>query len=305
MCVISIESCFSLITLNIIPKTHIVTYLKIQKHQVDPRLRVARAHCKARLRVQTMRSSDLAREMQLGHLLGASLLDAAACRRRQPMRQLVHVLLDRGKVLLAELLHGVAHDLVRFERAHALVDDAVGAAAATGCRRVVEQCHAGVVVVATRRNRQRTAHDHLAGGGRRRCRRRADRSECAVDGQCHHRFGRLLLLLVVVLLMVQVKWLAAGRLLELLLLQLMVIVGRLGMRIRGTVTRPDNAGGGVRNGRGRRRRMMHGYVMRVRRSERRVQRRNHMVCVPGRRMRRRRHLQLLLLHLLHQPNRTG
>lgn len=59
---------------------------------------------------------------------------------------LVHVRLDGGKVLLTELLHRIAHDLIWLEGAHALIHYAVG----------VEQ-RAACVVTATRR--------HIGGGG--------------------------------------------------------------------------------------------------------------------------------------------
>lgn len=59
---------------------------------------------------------------------------------------LVHVRFDRGKVLLAELLHGIAHDLIWLEGAHALIHYAVG----------IEQRAACVVTAPWR---------HIGGGG--------------------------------------------------------------------------------------------------------------------------------------------
>lgn len=59
---------------------------------------------------------------------------------------LVHVRLDRGKVLLAELLHRIAHDLIWLEGAHALIHYAVG----------IEQRAACVVATTWR---------HIGGGG--------------------------------------------------------------------------------------------------------------------------------------------
>lgn len=147
---------------------------------MDPRLRIACAHRKARLRVQTMRPADLAGEMQLHHLFGAALLDAAARRRWQPLRQLIHVVLDRDEMLFTKLLHGVAHNLVRLEGAHALVDDAVACRAASAGR-VIKQCDASVVVVAARGDGGRSGHDDFVGR----------QHKGGVDGQSH---DRLLLL---------------------------------------------------------------------------------------------------------------
>jgi len=53
-------------------------------------------------------------------------LDAATRWRRQVLRYLVHIGLDRIEVLLAELLDGISHDLVWLEGTHPLVHHTVG-----------------------------------------------------------------------------------------------------------------------------------------------------------------------------------
>jgi len=74
-------------------------------------------------------------------------LDAAPRRRRQVLRYLVHIGLDRIEVLLAELLDGIAHYLVWLEGAHPLVHHTVG----------VQQGPAGIIAA---------PRGHIGGGSR-------------------------------------------------------------------------------------------------------------------------------------------
>lgn len=98
----------------------VVPRLQRQEHEVDPHARRPRAHGEQRARVQAVQPAPPARELQPRLLLAAPLLDGALGGRRQAQRHVVHVRLDLVQVLLAEVLHGVAHG-VGLEHADAVV----------------------------------------------------------------------------------------------------------------------------------------------------------------------------------------
>ena len=84
--------------------------------------------------VEAVISATLASEVQLGVLLPLPLLNRALHRQRELHTHTLHVSLDLVQVLLAEVLHGVAHG-EGLEHGHPVlgdVVDALGQVAAVG-----------------------------------------------------------------------------------------------------------------------------------------------------------------------------